>query len=361
MILNGECGAFNPDILDCFSLVVGDLEDRISLYNGNFRGLFNTHYLSKEAMQRKEILVSNRSFNLFEEERSKYMSFASLANEILFEYDIQNKTLSLSENNAKNMNLPIKIPNITNWLLDNHIINKHDLRDFLNKIKTITIDSPITKHQCLIHLKNQQPKWSELIVQALWTNDDKKEVFGYIGKIIDISEQKNEEMKLKQLADLDPLTNLFNYKSIREKINSKLNNSSCSLIFFMDLDNFKLVNDTLGHIQGDCVLKKIGMTISESLSHEDLAARIGGDEFLVYLHNVDKRKLVERVSEFWNHLQHSLSLDNLSMSMGISIYPENDSDLENLIHKADMALYESKNTGKSKYSFSKNDNFFIKS
>lgn len=160
------------------------------------------------------------------------------------------------------------------------------------------------------------------------------------------------------LAYHDTLTNLPNKLAFLDYINLVLVNSDAQdkihAVYFVDLDNFKTVNDTLGHEYGDTLLVKTAELLSSIIGNNGMLARAGGDEFLLFQEDIRSREsAVEFASRIIETFISPFDLDGeivyVSMSIGISIYPENGLSPRILIKNADIAMYKSKDTGKNKY------------
>ncbi len=162
------------------------------------------------------------------------------------------------------------------------------------------------------------------------------------------------------LSHYDPLTNLYNRRAL-ERIFKKMiarnrrNNTKLAL-FFLDIDNFKEVNDCFGHDVGDKLLRGITLRLQEVIRNQDVIGRIGGDEFVILMDELKNSEeayvMAERMREAFcapvNIDHHTLGS---TFSIGISIYPDNASDYESMLKAADSAMYQAKQNGKNQYQF----------
>jgi diguanylate cyclase (GGDEF)-like protein len=160
------------------------------------------------------------------------------------------------------------------------------------------------------------------------------------------------------LAYHDVLTNLPNKLSFLDHVNAALMSPSCSrqihAVYFVDLDNFKTINDTLGHEYGDALLIKTAQMLSSVLGNDGILARAGGDEFLIFREDItSKEEAMEFASTMLDCFKAPLDIEGeivyISMSIGISVYPENGLTPNALIKNADIAMYRSKDTGRNKF------------
>jgi len=163
------------------------------------------------------------------------------------------------------------------------------------------------------------------------------------------------EQKYRELARKDMLTGVFNRYAFdlefEKLISSAKRTSSQFALVFLDLDNFKEVNDTYGHDVGDSLLQEITNRVIKNIRIEDIFARMGGDEFVLVFTNIEKeniKHLVEKAISLFREewLVDEIQLD-VTVSMGISMYPENSSDKLELMKQADKAMYKSKELGRN--------------
>lgn len=174
----------------------------------------------------------------------------------------------------------------------------------------------------------------------------------------DIEDEKERELHLIRAADIDELTGLNNRASTMRHIREFLvgeGRNGIHALFIIDVDNFKLINDTFGHQAGDAFLTTLAARIKSCFREIDIVGRIGGDEFFAFMKNTPNlagveskaKLLLQRLIEI-----HSLDVSlNVSGSIGISIYGENGVTLDELYAAADEALYEAKRRGKNTFCF----------
>ncbi len=173
-------------------------------------------------------------------------------------------------------------------------------------------------------------------------------------------ERKRTELELVRLAQFDQLTGLPNRTLLRERVNHALaramRSGSGVATLILDMDRFKEINDMLGHEVGDKLLIKAAKRIRANVRDQDTVARLGGDEFAVVLEGVSEAKevlpVIERIVE---SLREVTTVDghevNTSTSIGIAMYPENGSNLSELLRAADLAMYQAKSSGRACYQF----------
>jgi len=187
--------------------------------------------------------------------------------------------------------------------------------------------------------------------------DGKKVIFSIIR---DISSRKTVEQKIAQLAHFDALTKLPNrtlfYDRLDQAVARARRYRQKFAILFMDLDGFKQVNDEFGHQVGDSLLGMVAERLVKSARDMDTVARVGGDEFVFILNNIDH---ADNVSLVANKILDSLSRPfvvnrntcSIGCSIGISIFPDDTEDTETLVKMADDAMYLAKNGGRNNYQF----------
>lgn len=194
--------------------------------------------------------------------------------------------------------------------------------------------------------------WTRFLLTSMFDNHGKVERLA--GRIQDIHEEKVESLRLIGLSQTDALTGLMNRRGFEATVERILDfaepNVNRHVLIMIDVDNFKQINDTYGHLHGDNVLVSIAQHMKRIFRITDLFGRLGGDEFAAFLINFSD---MERLNDKIELLLERLRMDNLPCSVGIAIYAENGDSFTELYKKADMALYRIKNSGKNGYAFAK--------
>ena len=175
----------------------------------------------------------------------------------------------------------------------------------------------------------------------------------------DISKQYKIEQEISHLAKHDVLTGLSNRLYLEEQLQNLISNTDRNKInfalLFLDLDHFKHINDTLGHDVGDKLLQAVANRIKPNIRGEDIFARIGGDEFVIVLTNVDDTDLANIINKIISHMRQIWTIDTyelqVSTSMGVALYPRDATTMVDLMKSADIAMYKAKELGRDNFSF----------
>lgn len=184
-------------------------------------------------------------------------------------------------------------------------------------------------------------------------NDDSGFLYSYVFR--DVTERKRLESRLKHLADHDPLTGLLNRRRFYSELSYRLaNRLQSAALLFIDLDNFKYVNDSLGHQVGDELLRKLAGRIRRRLRKTDLIARLGGDEFALLLSPADADQAQTVAGVLLKEIRAQLvpsgqQSAGTTASIGIALFPQHGRTAEELVSNADIAMYRAKKSGRNRY------------
>ncbi len=171
----------------------------------------------------------------------------------------------------------------------------------------------------------------------------------------EIEKEKQLQLELKKKAETDPLTGAFNKTALAHHVDEHLKSGGQGTLYMFDLDNFKGINDNMGHSAGDVVLCEVYAKIKSIFRVYDLIGRVGGDEFVVFLPGTTKESTVERkatqicdeISKTY-HAENGIEIE-LSSSIGVVVAPRDGQSFDSLFNAADLAMYHSKSIGKSTY------------
>lgn len=350
MILDGECGAFHPLLLECLSDMADVIREEIKGDPQHHNHEMEIRNVTDRLLSHEELAASNRTLSLLEKERIKFQFFASMSQEMQFEYTASPSMLTMSEWGAQKLGIP---PLIVNPLEDEQLFQVWDRGDLLyldQVMRRTTPAEPVAEFESAF-MVGKERRLNRIICRAMWSGDEKPEYLGAIGKIIDIHEEREELKRLKELASRDTLTGLLNHTYARKEIQCRLQESAkgeFAMIIF-DLDYFKKANDERGHMFGDHVLQYMADRVRKNIRSQDIAARVGGDEFLIFLkYDTGIRKTVARI---FGALSGEYDGFLVSVSMGIAGTADTGREYESLYVNADQALYEAKRMGRGCYCF----------
>jgi len=207
-------------------------------------------------------------------------------------------------------------------------------------------------------MKDGRIKWVIGIGYAEY--DDTGHPIRFIGTVQDVTERKFLEERLLTMAHCDALTQLMNRTSFFEKANLEIIRArragrQCAILF-VDLDNLKGVNDSLGHSMGDELLKDTVRKLASCIRETDIMSRLGGDEFIIFLNDIergqDAQYIAERIREKFNTSRIIEGNDLfVTVSVGIAVYPNDGDSLEELLKNSDTAMYVAKHSGRNMFRF----------
>lgn len=202
------------------------------------------------------------------------------------------------------------------------------------------------------------PQWQTISL----IRDEEGDPLEYVALFADITKRKAEEAEIRYRANYDPLTGLANrslfYEQLGQVIKQARRHKQGVAVMYLDLDGFKEVNDQYGHFAGDRVLQSVSETLTNTVRESDSICRMGGDEFVICLSQVEKPDSLERIAEkIIVAISAPIEVDQqpilIGASVGISIFPNDTDDPEDLVLQADNAMYEAKQSGKNRYYFAR--------
>lgn len=273
-------------------------------------------------------------------EAKKYELLATLADEYFFEYDYAKDKFKFD----------LKFENVAGGgavkdkegVPDNHV-----MKQFVEQVSDALEQKQDTQFNIALDKENGTKQWYRVITSVVL--DEKQQPVHLIGKIVNIQKEMEEVATYQDKAHRDSLTKLYN----REGLSAHMPQEADGIMLaVMDMDNFKMVNDTLGHDGGDYALMYFADKMEEHLGKDSLLARFGGDEFVAVLTNISKESAEEKLKAFVESMDVTLRYAGSSCRISISagaIYDNQARDFEEMFRQADQILYATKKAGKNSY------------
>lgn len=308
-----------------------------------------------------DITEAEKSKNKLRISEERYKIIMSQTEEIIFEVNIEEDTIYYTDTWKDKFKYdPIcehfskSIYKSENIYVEDKPIIKELIKDITSGIEYKTVD---------IRMRTEGNNYIWCRIRVTGIRNEDNIVYKAIGVIIDIDKEKREAQTLLFKAQRDSLTNLYNKGTTQQLIEDYIHHegeSGSHAFFIIDIDDFKSINDNLGHLFGDSALSTISSKISNVFREDDVVGRIGGDEFIVLLKNIRSEELIRKkgddlVQAFKESFTGKDNNYKVSGSIGISIYPSHGRNFEELYANADKALYISKKEGKDRYSIFSND------
>lgn len=283
-------------------------------------------------------------------EQERYRLATELSNDIIFDYRYADDVLEFSGSYEYLLG---EGKYVENFLQDrtyrDRLIHSEDypaFRQFFEDVKKGVSDND---EQLRILAKDGNYIWCKILAKAIGSPEGQG--VEIIGKLINIDRQKKELSAMTQKAMRDPMTGAFNKESTKDLVQSYMQRyqDTPAMFIIIDIDKFKNVNDTYGHIMGDKILIRAVSEMTKAFRADDIIGRIGGDEFVVFVGNIrSKEILIKQAQKLQAVLRTPAVFDDvtipMSASIGISLYPEHGKNYEDLLACADRALYEVKGT-----------------
>lgn len=275
----------------------------------------------------------------------------SQLNDVVFEIDVEEDSVIYSMNWENKLASNVPIERVSEQIRKEKIFHSDDVDCMERLFRDCKLDGVLREEKVQLYGKDKKYIWC--IVKLCGVKDQTGKVVRLIGTIKDCDKESIEIEELRKKVEIDELTGLYNKHTIQEKIKSYLVNkqdSESGLMFLIDMDKFKEVNDTFGHYTGDVVLEETGLILKEfAQKYQGDAGRIGGDEFIVFLYHIANLDSVESLlRELKNNLKITIPNTEkiFSGSVGAGVTQADDT-FESLYIRVDNKLYEEKKRMKS--------------
>lgn len=301
-----------------------------------------------------EDLLENEKALIISEDRFKHALDG--INDVIWEWDIETNTFFASDKWEEITGYSNKNIDIKNFL--KIIVLEEELERIVKTYKSLSISTQYFRNEFEIKTKSCDKKW--ILNRARITRNSKGDIIKITGSISDITNIKQANDKIMELAYFDSLTGIPNRTTLMSKlvevIDQCIENNKLGAVLFIDLDDFKRVNDSLGHDVGDKLLEAICTKIKDILNKNEILYRFGGDEFIVLMCDVKVSELVVNLcNKLLNIFNDYFIIDNrqvyITCSIGICVFPTDGKDRNVILKNADTAMYKAKEKGKNTFEF----------
>ena len=335
---------------ESFNLMIGQLSANYDELSAVYEELLAT----EEALRDQyDELADNQEALRNSEER--YKLALECANDSIWEWDLNSGNFFASD----------KLYDITGYMADKDIdivkflkekVHPEDLDRALEDIEN-HINNLTEVYNSEFRFKKSNDDYAWLLARGMALRDSKSKAIKLAGSLTDISYRKFSEEKIKFMAYYDSLTKLPNRTFFINKLNEQLEitdrKKSEGAVLFIDLDNFKIINDTMGHDYGDKLLVHLANKIQNWIDEDDTICRLGGDEFILLHPNADESEVKSYAKDFLKLFHKPCKIDGkqiyVTVSIGVALYPKDGRDNNTIFKNADTAMYKAKELGKNRF------------
>lgn len=342
MICDGECGCFNPVLLQALNDISDELLLNLELnIQSNYDYQTETSKLASEILEEEEVGQADRSYTQLEIERIKKLFFSEQCRGIQFEYDSQlQKVLYLTKFNELGEKLQLSSEAIK-------LLDSEDLQVLNKRIHATTPENPTVVMTVLVPIDGEK-RWQKLTAMTIWLAGQ-DEYVGVVGHFSDI----HHEILQDDTEDIVTLNQRMLRNFYRDAVTTAYSRiyledfyekfETADAVAVVDIDRFKYINDTYGHMVGDKALKSISEALSSSIRKEDTMIRYGGDEFLIVFEKIGAKDF-DGILKRLKSSVHKISIEehpdivlNISVGGAYKVSP-----LSDAIHHADKEMYKDK-------------------
>ena len=288
-----------------------------------------------------------------------HKTVSALSDSMLFEWDLEHKRMYVSDNFKNMFDLDIEKVGLLDGTFIDTLMSEKDARHFRKDMTSLIEDREYAEGEYQVKTLRNTEIWINIKAQSHTSRSGSKSVTRILGVITDINNKKKASLQLSQKASYDFLSQLYNrstfLKELQKLLDMKRVNENYAVLF-IDVDDFKFINDRYGHNVGDEVIKYVADTLKDCVGNNGIAGRFGGDEFVLCVTNSE---IVSRCDDFAAGIIDSLYRGykcesigitlNVQASIGISLVNEQVSEAEKLVGEADEAMYFVKKNGKANY------------
>lgn len=345
----------------------GDYQARFSCCDendtfGRISKVYN-QFLSCVENQMEELQENRRMQSRMYENEKIYRSALELSCERIFEADLTHNRVVYGQEMYQKA-FPFLSTRIYNDMVESiaesavfdedrqKFLDVFSRRCLLEKFKKTAVPEISTEYR----VKNSTGGFYWACGTVILLNGEEGDSLKVVGYVKNVDARKKHDLEILQQSQKDGLTGLYNKKTTQTMVTEMLEcGEGRNAAIMVDIDNFKHINDTLGHMQGDLALMRVAQKLQRLFRSTDIVGRIGGDEFFIFLKNYPSEDMLidrlEKVGDIFRQIQLSDSGFHVSGSIGVALYPEDGRTYDELYKKADISLYYSKAHGKDRFYF----------
>lgn len=286
-------------------------------------------------------------------ETKKYGLLAEFSDTALFEYDRRKDILEFTNNARRILMLDeLRISHVMGKKIRTDLFLQEDRKVMEDMLRSRTGSWEDNIQYAELRLKSISGEYHWFGCHYKTITSDTGTVVKVVGKLADISRQRSREQELREQAMRDVLTGIYN-KAGERLIDRMVKEKGQGLFLMLDLNDFKSINDTMGHVAGDAILTELGRVLKGTCRENDIVARIGGDEFVMFLPGVFDRQTGKRkIGEIQESLRtvriSTWGIRGIKASIGAALCPEDGMDYGTLYKAADEAMYQAKEQSKNR-------------
>ncbi|MDW7662780.1 MAG: EAL domain-containing protein [Bacillota bacterium] len=350
---NVKCNETSDDEIGVLIDGFNDMIQNIYENNNEMQALYEELYASEETLKEQyDELYENREFIKKSEQR--YKSIFEASKEGLWDMDEQWIISYLTPGWYESFDVDLDNVKLEEWT---NLVHP-DEREYVKKQIQDHIEGKTENYNSEYRVKNKYGNyvWIESIGKARFDSD--KTFIGMSGSHLDISVRKKYELKILDMAYKDNLTKLYNRAYFEDYLETYLAENGKGALLFVDIDNFKYINDIYGHIFGDEVLKELARRLSRLFDNDKkyLISRFSGDEFIIILKDLTEREAIifvinAMIGEIESTIQSENKFFKVTASIGITIFPNDGTERVQLMQNSDIAMYHAKRISKRSFHF----------
>ncbi len=292
-----------------------------------------------------------------QEEKERYEIVEEISDNILFTYDVLEDVLDCSPKILRGLRRGTRLENAIEAITYGDYLDHRDVPVFIEALSNALSGKRLNIFDARILNMHDDGIWYRVKFATVFNEEGSP--IKFIGTMIDIDKEKKEKSRLIVQAETDQLTGFMNKISTGLKISEAIKEKpdDCCAMYLLDIDDFKKLNDTYGHQEGDSFLRQFTSKMSCAFRTSDILGRVGGEEFVIYIKSVNKSpNIVEEKAKEIEKICHSIRIASapekeFSCSIGIALYPEAGLTYSQLYERADRAMYYVKKNGKNDYAF----------